>query len=827
MTAKVADIARADDMETRGRRSASASLVFVALALLTLVAWSTPAAFGAASASRPTAVRLHAMRLPGGDRLALACAGARGAAAPVTLDAGARFSLAGVICDVPRARRGAVTIRLRTSLDGKAWGAWFAAPLEIVDEGGRGQAYTDPLWTGPARYVQVKARASSGAGSALSGVRVVAIDPATAGSRGVGGSDAVGKAAGVTAAGLVSPAVTTKPAIVTRAQWGADESLRSGSPSYAPVKMAFIHHTASGNDYTQAQAPGIVAAIYAYHTRSLHWNDIGYNFLVDRYGTIYEGRYGGVARGVVGAQAGGFNTGSTGISVLGTFVDVAPPAAVLTSVEQLLAWKLGVAGLDPNGTAQLTCGLTDKYKLGALVTFPVIAGHRDANFTECPGDKFYALLPAVRTKVAKLMSASPSPTPSPSPSPSPIVARLQADTSLISPNGDGVLDEVALSASLSAAADWRITVHNAAGKSVASWGGNGDATAVTWKGTASGDVVADGVYTAELTASSAGGDSTTATVTITVDTSAPRLKSAGATPLTFSPNGDGRNEAVTLSYSPAESCSVRVGVQDADGQVLRWLNGWHAVKAATQSATWDGRIASGGRLVATVDGLYRFRIERRDTAGNIARQGVAVTLDRCLGFPTAAPGTFSPNGDSVRDTTVLGFKLAGAATVTVQVAVGTEVARTFKLGSLGAGAHTVTWDGKAASGDVVVSGRPTFTVKAISALGESSVTKGLVVDLVAPRLYATRGLAVALGGSARMSYKAIDPLSKKADVSFVVTDSKGRRVATRRLGLTATNRASGATWKPASRGTFTVTWHAVDLGGNVEAAPAHTVVTVR
>ena len=335
-----------------------------------------------------------------------------------------------------------------------------------------------------------------------------------------------------------------------------------------------------------------------------------------------------------------------------------------------------------------------------------------------------------------------------------------------------MLDEVALSASLSAAADWRIAVRNPAGKSVASWSGSGAAATVTWKGTANGDVVADGVYTAGLTASSAAGDSNTATVRITVDTSAPRLKSAGATPVTFSPNGDGQDDTVKLAYTPAEACSVRVGIQDADGQVLRWLSGWQAVKAATQSATWDGRITSGGGLVAAADGAYRFRIERRDAAGNVARQGVAVTLDRTLGFPTAAPATFSPNGDSVRDVTVLGFKLAGKATVTVQIAVGTDVVRTFKLGSLAAGAHTVTWDGKAASGDAVASGRPTFTVKAVSALGESSVTEGLVVDLYAPRLYATHGLVVALGGSARMSYKAVDPFSKSADVSFVVTDPR-------------------------------------------------------
>ena len=167
--------------------------------------------------------------------------------------------------------------------------------------------------------------------------------------------------------------------------------------------MAFVHHTDTGNDYTQADAPAIVRAIYAYHTKTLGWNDIGYDFLIDDYGTIYEGRYGGVAKGVVGAQVLGFNTGSTGIAIIGTYTTEAPSAAALASLEKLLAWKLSLTGLDPLGTAQMTCGTTQKFKAGAKVTLPVVAGHRDANYTDCPGDALYALLPTVRTAVAALM----------------------------------------------------------------------------------------------------------------------------------------------------------------------------------------------------------------------------------------------------------------------------------------------------------------------------------------------------------------------------------------------------------------------------------------
>jgi len=220
--------------------------------------------------------------------------------------------------------------------------------------------------------------AAGGAGSpaALENVRLVAIDPtedADPVARILGAvRRAVAAVAGVGFAAPAEAAVEASP-IVTRRQWGADESLREGRPDYAAVKMAFIHHTASGNTYTAAEASAVMRAIYAYHTRGLGWSDIGYNFLVDRFGSIHEGRYGGMKRGVVGAQVLGFNTGSTGISVTGNFAGDAPPTAALASLEKLLAWKLRIHGPDPRGAARLTCDASDKYARGARVTLPVIA----------------------------------------------------------------------------------------------------------------------------------------------------------------------------------------------------------------------------------------------------------------------------------------------------------------------------------------------------------------------------------------------------------------------------------------------------------------------
>ncbi len=227
------------------------------------------------------------------------------------------------------------------------------------------------------------------------------------------------------------------------------------------------------------------------------------------------------------------------------------------------------------------------------------------------------------------------------------------------------------------------------------------------------------------------------------------------------------------------------------------------------------------------DGEYRFGVERRDAAGNAARQGVKVTLDRTLGFPTAAPVTFSPNGDGTRDQTMLGFRLTRRAAVMVTVLQGDEVVRTLDLGTLAAGAHSAPWDGRAGSGEYLASGRPTFTVAAASTLGQSGASKELVIDLYRPKLYAAAGKTTSPGTTTRLSVKASDPYSVKADVRYVVTDAKGRSVASGHPGWLPTGRSRSIAWKPASRGIFTVTYRATDLGGNREASPARTVVTVR
>jgi hypothetical protein len=198
------------------------------------------------------------------------------------------------------------------------------------------------------------------------------------------------------------PYIGPRPRIVTRRGWGADENLRERGFVYTKkVKVAFVHHTASGNGYSCAQAPSVIRGIYRYHVRSMGWRDIGYNFLVDKCGNIYEGRAGGVAKPVKGAHTLGFNTNSMGVAVLGSFGAHKPPSAAVKAIARLTAWKLGLHGGNPRGKTYLQSGGGNLYRKGTKVRLNVISGHRDGFATECPGRQLYRKLGKARTTAAR------------------------------------------------------------------------------------------------------------------------------------------------------------------------------------------------------------------------------------------------------------------------------------------------------------------------------------------------------------------------------------------------------------------------------------------
>jgi hypothetical protein len=257
----------------------------------------------------------------------------------------------------------------------------------------------------------------------------------------------------------VATAATVRPRIISRAAWGAKESIRRAAPDYSDtVKAAFVHHTVQSNSYSPSESAALVRSDYLYHVRTRGWNDIGYNFLVDRYGRVFEGRYGGVTRAVLGAHAGGFNTNSTGVALLGTFTTARPTGPMLAALNRLLAWKLDLTHVDPRGHTVLRSagGANTRYPAGRRVVVNTILGHRSTSYTTCPGDPTIARLGAIRAAVSRIGR--------------PKIYGGSATASLISPERGGY---AGVHARFSSVARWRVTVTGSNGARVRSFSGTG------------------------------------------------------------------------------------------------------------------------------------------------------------------------------------------------------------------------------------------------------------------------------------------------------------------------------------------------------------------
>jgi hypothetical protein len=172
------------------------------------------------------------------------------------------------------------------------------------------------------------------------------------------------------------------------------------------VQLAFVHHTENPDGYSAAEVPSMLRSIFAFHRYTHGWNDIGYNFVIDRFGRIFEARAGGIDEPVVGAQAGGYNAYSTGIAVLGTYGSQQISPAARTALEHLLAWKLSLHGAPVEGhvTVRVTPGgaAYSRYPANTPVSLPRVAGHRDGDSTDCPGDALYRELHALRQAAIRL-----------------------------------------------------------------------------------------------------------------------------------------------------------------------------------------------------------------------------------------------------------------------------------------------------------------------------------------------------------------------------------------------------------------------------------------
>ena len=193
-------------------------------------------------------------------------------------------------------------------------------------------------------------------------------------------------------------AATAQPDIVPRSSytskgWASGNPGCSGGPTTASggVKYAVVHHTTNSNTYAASDVPAMMASMYTYHTGTNRWCDLGYNFVIDRFGRIWEGRSGGVTKAIVGGHAQGFNTGSVGVSFLGQYEPGASPTSAAPSSAALTA-----ASKIPTGSASVTSGGSNKWPKGTVLTLPRVIGHRDVGQTACPGQNVYAKLPNIR-----------------------------------------------------------------------------------------------------------------------------------------------------------------------------------------------------------------------------------------------------------------------------------------------------------------------------------------------------------------------------------------------------------------------------------------------
>ena len=383
------------------------------------------------------------------------------------------FTLVGLTWIGPVSLGTEFKVRVRES---GVWSAWFK--LEYGEYQGVGKdgsesvdtrVGSDPLLTGLADGVEVIMESSTGVVPSQMKVTLVN-SQVTKQDKSIGqqsirmansetGMQTQSMTALVGAAISPQGALVARPRIVSRAEWGADETWRDPVPRVgSTLRAGIVHHTASTNNYTADQAPAQMRNLYAYFTQSLNYADMGYNFLVDKYGTIYEGRS-GCAVGAVdcdsatipaqGAHTAGLNAETFGVSAIGNYDVLAPenPAAMVESIASLMAWKLAPYGLDPNATTSImstdTSG-SSKFANGQLAVMQVITAHRDVGKTVCPGRYLYPYMAEIRTRATQLLA--------------PVIQGVSVSPTFVASEGT---DSVNVSAIIPANATWSVGVKNA------------------------------------------------------------------------------------------------------------------------------------------------------------------------------------------------------------------------------------------------------------------------------------------------------------------------------------------------------------------------------
>ena len=631
-------------------------------------------------------------------------------AGPLTLPG--RFDFVGVHW------RGPGTVAFRTRSADGAWRAW--RPVEPLtadrpDPGSpearvRGWRIGDGVWVGASDRLQLRAR---------------------------------GRVARVRAHTVSSPEVRVPfrrlslagaPEIVPRSGWLADESIRRGPPQYAEtVRLAHVHHTATSNTYTRAQAPAAVRAIQLYHVRSNGWNDIGYNALVDRFGVVYEGRYGGIERNVVGAHARGFNTGSFGVAVLGNFEHAEPPPAARDALARLLAWRLDLAHVDPLSTLNAISSGNERFQPGIPVFLRAVSGHRDTGATSCPGDRLYDLLGALAAEAAA-------------------IGRPKLYEPAVTGRLGGV---VRFRARLSNPVPWTVAVTDALGLEVARGAGTGSTVDWSWDSA----LAAPGAYRWEIAGGPALRGATGSLGGLVVQ---PPLAFTGAAldPETVTPNDDGQADAATAVYTLTAPATVSATLLDATGVLVAELQPPARRPAGESTLAFEPG--------ALPDGAYTILLQAQAADGSLVTRSLDAFVTRTLGTVALTPPAFSPNGDGRADRLELRFSLTAPARVTVRVLRDGRWVATPLAGERGPGPVVLRWDGAKRIGRLR-DGSYAAAVEAVDAVGAARIELPFVADTRSPevRILSRQPLRLWVSEPARVTLRI---------------DGNARRIEARRAG---------------------------------------------
>jgi hypothetical protein len=667
-------------LRSRLRPSVPALVLSVLAALVVPVAATGPTS--AAPAPRPVKAATRSVALPA----AVAPAAGRAQSRTSSVELGGGLHVVGVTW-ARGSGKDVAAVELRERDAAGTWGAW--QPVESDGEDGPDasdqtsatRGGTDPYVT-TADAVQVRVVGAAGA-RRLPAARLEVIDPKSA------PADAAPTTAGAASAG------GTKPTIYSRAQWGADESIRTHHNTFGVVKAAVVHHTAGSNSYTAADVPAIIRGIYVFHTVDRGWGDIGYNFLVDKFGRIWEGRYGGVDLPVVGAQAGGYNSQTFGSSTIGDYTSVTPPSAVVTAQSKLIAWKLGLSHVDPTATTFIDNAGTRN----------TVMGHRDLNQTGCPGTQLYAKLPAIRT-AAKSYQATMFYDPS--------VSR-----STYAYGGGGAT----VTARPSTALTWRLSVQSVCRTTpeatLTGTASPSSPISAAWNGLGSdGKPVPPGTYELTLTANNGTGTSATvppAVLTVVV-TSTPGAPQGYCPP--------------RLSGSDRYATAVAVARETDDAaKVVVVASGVETSMPDALVAAPLARSKGGVLLLSGPKGLTSA------TTSEISRRGV--TTAYLVGGTAAVPSSVTSQLQSLGVTSV--SRVAGADRYATAAAVARAMGGERPDVMVASGFAGSMADGLLLSGPAAELGRPILLVKTT---GVPAPTRSALADLRAVRTVVAGGTGV-------------------------------------------------------------------------------------